>query len=68
MGWSNLVFGERSLHNIAKSYINVVNSIATFVEPTLPTNFITNYTILIQYIIKQVLKNVGQKGKDAVWK
>ena len=45
MGWSKLIFGAFSLHDVAKSYdnvVNVINSIATFVEPNPSTNIITN--------------------------
>ena len=31
---------------ISKSYVNVVNAISAFVEPTTPTNIIRNKTIL----------------------
>ena len=48
MGYNNLIFGSRALHNVAKTYANVVNYIATFVEPTPQTNIITNETILTQ--------------------
>ena len=53
MGRNNLIFGSHALHNIAKAYVNVINYITTFVEPNLPTNIITNETILTQYSIKQ---------------
>ena len=52
MGWNNLVVGSNEIHSVAKSYINVVNAITSFVKPTPPTNIITNETILTQYIIK----------------
>ena len=42
MGWINLVVGSPALHNVTKYYVNVVNEISTFVEPTPPTNLITN--------------------------
>ena len=44
-------------------YANVINSIATFVEPTSPTNIITNVTILIQFSIKQGLKVFVKKSR-----
>ena len=56
MGWNNLIIGSNELHSVAKSYVNVVNVIDSFVKPTPPTNIITNYTILTKYSIKQVLK------------
>ena len=55
MGWSNLIVGYHDLHNVSKAYVNVVNTIATFVEPTTPNNIITKETILTQYSIKQGL-------------
>ena len=58
MVWSNLVVGYHALHNFAKTYVNIVNAIATFVEPTHPTKIITNETILNQYIIKQGIKKI----------
>ena len=48
MGWSNLIVGFYAIHNVAKDYVNVLNDIVTFVEPTRPTNIITNDIILIQ--------------------
>ena len=53
MGWNNLIIGSNELHSIAKSYVNVVNNIATFVEPNTPTNIIKNDMILKQYSIKR---------------
>ena len=61
MGWRNLIFGSHALHNVAKVYVNVVNDIVTFVEPTPPTNIITNETILTRYIIKQGMKNLKKR-------
>ena len=55
MGWSNLIVGSHALHNIVKSYVNKVNTISIFVEPTTPSNIITNKTTLIQYNIKKGL-------------
>ena len=52
---SNTIVGYHALHNVANAYVNVVNAITTFVEPTPPTNITTNETILTQYIIKQGL-------------
>ena len=46
MGWNNMIIGSNELHSVAIAYINVVNSIDTFVKPTPPTNIITNGTIL----------------------
>ena len=45
---SNPIIGTRDLHNVSMAYVNDVNAINTFVEPTPPTNIITNYTILTQ--------------------
>ena len=56
MVWNNLVFGSHALHNVANLYVNFVNDIATFVDPTPPTNLIKNDTILTKYSIKQGLK------------
>ena len=64
MGWSNLIFVSHALHNVSKAYVNAVNSMSTFVEPTPPTNIIKYETILTQYSIKQGLK--VKKGEDAV--
>ena len=52
MGSIKLIVGSYALHSDAKAYVNVVNDIFTFVEPTSPTNIITNETILNQNIIK----------------
>ena len=68
MEWRNLIVGARSLHNITGAYVNVVNSITTFVEPTTPTNIITHENILTQYSIKQGLQIFWKKGKAAVQK
>ena len=40
IGWSNLIVGSHAPHNITKDYVKNFNSIATFVEPTPPTNII----------------------------
>ena len=66
MVWSNNIFGDHVLHNFVKAYVNVFNAITTFVEPTPPTNIITNETILTQYITKQGIKFIGQKLKVSV--
>ena len=68
MGWNNLIVGSNEIHIVAKSYINVVNAITSFVKPTPTTKIITNETILTQYIINQVLKVFGNKGGAAVQK
>ena len=68
MCWNNLEVVSHALHDVSKSYINVVNDITTFVEPTPPTNIITNYTLLTPYIIKQRLKVFGLKCEAAVQK
>ena len=60
--WNNLIVGSNELHSVEKSYINVVNDINSFVEPTPPTNIITNETIMTQYSIKQGLKVFGKKA------
>ena len=62
MGWNNLIVGSYELHSVAKSYINVVNYIASFVKPTPPTYIITNNTILTQYSIKKGIKVFGKKS------
>ena len=67
MGWNNLIVDSNEIHSVAKSYVNVVNDITSFVKPTPPTNIITNETILTQYIIKQGLQ-VFKKGEAAVQK
>ena len=51
---------------IWKYYVNAVNAISTFVEPTPTNNIITNETIPTQYIIKQGLKVFGKKGQAEV--
>ena len=61
MGWNNITVESNEPHSVAKSYVNVVNAIATFVKRTPPTNIIFNETILIQYSIKQGLKVFGNK-------
>ena len=68
MGRNNMIVGSHDLHNFAKAYVNIVNAITTFVDPTPPTNIITNETILTQYSIKQGLKVFGKKCEDAVQK
>ena len=68
MGWNNLIVGSNKIHSVEKTYVNVVNAITSFVKPTLPTNIITNETILTQYSIKQGLKVFGKKGEAAVQK
>ena len=57
----NMIIGSHSLQNFSKAYVNIVIDITTFVEPTPPTNIITNDTILTQYIIKQGLKNFEKR-------
>ena len=42
MVWNNLIVGSNEIHSVAKSYVNVVNAITSFVKPTPPTNIITN--------------------------
>ena len=68
MGWNNLIVGSNKIHIVAKTYVNVVNAITSFVKPTPPTNIITNETILNQYSINQGLKVFGKKGEAAVRK
>ena len=68
MGCNNLLVGSHALHSVAKYYVNVVNDIATFVEPTPLTNIITNETIMTQHIINQGLYVSGKKGEAAVQK
>ena len=68
MGWSNLIVGAHELYNFNMAYVNVINTIATFVEPTSPTKIITYETILTQYIIKQGLQIFRQKVKAALRK
>ena len=63
MGWNNLIVVSNELHSVAKSYINIVNYITSFVKPTPPTNIITNETILTQYSIKQGLRVFGKKSE-----
>ena len=63
MRWINLVVGARSLHNADKSYVDIVNAITTFVEPTSPTNIITNETILTQKSIKQGIDIFEKKDR-----
>ena len=63
MGWSDLIVGSHALHNIIKAYVNAINAIPPFVEPTPPTNIITNETILAQYIIKQVINVFEKKSR-----
>ena len=53
MGCINLIVGARALRNVFKVYVDIVNAKADFVEPTPPTNIITNNAILNQYNIKQ---------------
>ena len=63
MDWNNLIVGYHALHSVAKAYVNVVNSIFTFVEPTPPTNIITNDTIHNQYSIKHGLSVFIKKAR-----
>ena len=60
---NNLIVGSHSLHNFSKTCVNVVNVIATFIEPTPTTNIITNETNLIQYSTKQGLKDFLKVGR-----
>ena len=62
MGCNNLTVGSNTFHSVAKSYVNIVNAIATFAKPTPPTNIITNKTILMQYSIKHLLKVFDNNG------
>ena len=55
MGWSNPIVGDCALHKFSKTYVNVVNTITTFIELTTPTTIITNDTILTQYSINRDL-------------
>ena len=48
MGWNNIIVGSNEIQSVAKAYINVVITITYFVKPTLPTNIITNETIVTQ--------------------
>ena len=61
MVWSNLIIGARSLHIFAIAYVNVVNSIANFVESTTQTNTIKKEAILNQYSTKQGIQYLGKK-------
>ena len=63
MGWNNLLVGSHGLHNVVKTYVNFVNYIATFVDPTITTNIIKNETILNQYSIKQGLEVFGKNAR-----
>ena len=65
---NNPIVGSNELHSVAKSYVSVVNAITSFVKPAPPTKIITNYTILNQYIIEQVIKVFGKKCEAAVRK
>ena len=56
MGWINLIVGSHALHNSVKAYLNILNDIAIFVEPTPQTNITKSYTILTLYSINQGLK------------
>ena len=59
---------SHALDNVTKYYVKVANAISSFVEPTPPTNIITNETILNQYSIKQKLNSFDRKIKDEVQK
>ena len=61
MGWKILIVGYHALKSVAKPYVKVFNTIFSFVEPTTPTNTITNNTILAYYSIKQGLSVFGKK-------
>ena len=67
MGWNNLVVVSHALHNVVKAYVSVVKYIATFVDPTPPTNIIENETTLKQYSINRG-SNIVLKGKATVQK
>ena len=60
--------GSNELHSFVKTYVNVVNSISTFVKLAPPTNTIANNTILTQYSINKWLKVFGEKGEAALQK
>ena len=68
MGRNSLIVGSHYLHSVEKDYANIVNAISKFVEPTPPTNSITNETIMTQYSIKQGLKVFVKNGKAALKK
>ena len=68
MVWNKLIGGSHALLSVANPYVNVFNAIATFVEPTPPTNIIKNDTILTQYNIKEGIKVYGKKFYAAVQK
>ena len=42
MGWSNLVIGSHAIHNVAKAYANILNTISTFLGTNPPTDIIKN--------------------------
>ena len=66
--WSYLIVGYHDLHNVSKAYENFFNAITTLVEPTPPTNIITNENILTQYSIRQGLNVLGRKEEASVKK
>ena len=68
MGWNYITLRSNELHIFSKSYVKVVNNVATFVKPAPPTIIVTNETILVQYSIKQGLKVFVKKGEAAVQK
>ena len=68
MGCSNLIVGSNKIHNVTKAYTNVVNSITSIFKPTPPTNITTNYSMIMQYSIKQRIKVFGKKCKATVQK
>ena len=42
MVWNNLIVFYHALSNVVKACVNVVSAIATFADPTPPTNIIKN--------------------------
>ena len=63
-----MIYGSHDLQNVAKAYVNIVNAIAAFIDPTPPTNIIKNDTIMTQYSIKQGIKFFSKKYEAAVEK
>ena len=62
MGWSIVMVGAQALQSTFESYMNVINAITYFNEPTMALIVIANKTILSQYSINQGIEIFGKYG------
>ena len=62
MGWSIVMVGAQALQSTFESYMNVINAITYFNEPTMALIVIANKNILSQYSINQGIEIFGKYG------